>query len=204
MAALQACGEWRRVCPEGSPSRWTREARLCPLCAHKAPCRLRLAWVPRCGAGRGSGGTFPGGSLVLPAFSLRPGVGRGPSQGHEPGQGAGSCCASTVHCGPRLRSPLGKRLRAPICGSGPGVGGPAGTESTPGAGCWPRSALAARASLHASSPAPTGRPLLGTQVLVLSFLLRLRGLGAEGLSCWGGRHRRNPSACVGSSGTRAC
>lgn len=61
---------------------------LCALTKPRAVC----TWprCPGCGAGRGSGRTFLGA-----AFSLRPGVGRGPSQGQEPGQGAAAIAAPT-------------------------------------------------------------------------------------------------------------
>lgn len=43
----------------------------------------------------------------------------------------GYCCANTVHCGPRLRSPLVRGIRRPISGPGPGAGGPAGQKAPP-------------------------------------------------------------------------
>lgn len=108
----------------------------CPPCARgtKAKCRLH----PGCGAGRGSGGTFPelsggGGRLALPASSLRPGTARAPAEAASP------CRKRQLllrqRCGPRLHAPLGKRHPAAGMRHLAREKGPGGREVTPKADC---------------------------------------------------------------------
>lgn len=155
------CGAWgagppsgacRRACPEGGPGRWAGESRLRPLCAHKAPCRPHLASVP--GRGRGVGGTFSWGEPRSPRPQPPP-RGRAGPQPRPRARAAsrGYCCANTVHCGPRLRSPPGKRRRAALLRPSARGGGPGGDRKHPEAGCG-------------AGPAPLSR-------LGLSFVLSL-------------------------------
>lgn len=170
-AALQGVPGVEASLPRGRPRAAGPESLGCVLCALTKP-RAVCTWprCPGCGAGRGSGGTFPGGEPRSPRLQPPPRGRAGPRPRPRAGQGAAAIAAPTPYTVARGSARRWVRgIGRPISGPGPGAGAPAGTESSPEAGCREGPALLSRLGLSlALFPTPYQQLFAapsGTQVL---------------------------------------